>query len=177
MFKQAEEVEAGNGDVEKMKQRLKDVNAEYLSRSQSYDQHYENYTRCLQEIQLKKQALDAFDEAVVMFDEQCRLHEKFQREAQRHEMMDGRLMENYELLKSRMTALQQSRMELQANLQDQAAQCRIIDREMNALKPDLHQLCKTRDLLQMYVLPFHFIASNITLCLIWSSLFVDTGGY
>ena len=83
-------MEAGNGDVEKMKQRLEEVNAEYLSRSQSYDQHYENYTRCLQEIQLKKQALDAFDEAVIMFDEQCRLHEKFQREAQRHEM-DGRL--------------------------------------------------------------------------------------
>ena len=105
----------------------------------------------MQEIQLKKQALDAFYEAVIVFYEQCRLHEKFQREAQRHEMMDGRLMENYDLLKSRMAALQQSRKELHANLQDQAAQCRAIDREMNALKPELHQLCKTRDLLQMYV--------------------------
>ena len=98
-----------------MKQRL-EVNAEYLSRSQSYDQHYENYTRCLQEIQLKKQALDAFDEAVIVFDEQCRLHEKSQREAQRHEMMDGRLMENYDFLKSLMAALQHSRIELHANL-------------------------------------------------------------
>ena len=70
----------------------------------------------MQEIQLKKQALDAFDEAVIMFDEQCRLHEKFQREAQRHEMMDGRLMENYDFLKSLMAALQHSRIELHANL-------------------------------------------------------------
>ena len=144
---QAEEVEAGNGDVEKMKQRLDDVNREYLSRSRLYDQYYEDYSRCSQEIQLKKQAMDAFAEAVLMFEEQLKLHEKFQREAHRHEIHS--LMENYELLKSRLTALRKSREELQENLQQQANYSRTLDREMNALKPELHQLCKTRDLLQM----------------------------
>lgn len=144
---QAEEVEAGNGDVEKMRQRLADTNEEYLNRSRLYDQYHEDYSRCSQEIQLKKQALDAFDEAVAMFDEQLRLHEKFQREAHRHEIHS--LKENYELLKSRMACLQQSRNELQENLRVQAAFSRSLDREMNALKPELHQLCKTRDLLQM----------------------------
>jgi hypothetical protein len=57
----------------------------------------------LQEIQLKKQALDAFDEAVVMFEDQPRLQEKFQREAHRHEIHS--LKKNYELLKSRMDTL------------------------------------------------------------------------
>ena len=147
---QAEEVEAGNGDVEKMKQRLDDVHQEYLTRSRKYDGLYEEYSRCLQEIQLKKQALDAFDEAVSMFEEQLRLHEKFQREAHRHEIHS--LKENYELLKSRMITLQQSRTKLQEDLRSQAAFSRTLDREMNALKPELHQLCKTRDLLQMWLL-------------------------
>ena len=142
-------MEAGNGDVEKMRQRLEDVQQEYLTKSRQYDQFHEDYSRCTQEIQLKKQALDAFDEAVAMFDEQMRLHEKFQREAHRHEIHS--LKENYELLRSRMAALQQSRKELQENLRSQCAYHRNLDREMNALKPELHQLCKTRDLLKMWL--------------------------
>ncbi len=133
-----------------MKQRLDDVHQEYLARSRKYDGLYEECSRCLQEIQLKKQALDAFDEAVSMFEEQLRLHEKFQREAHRHEIHS--LKENYELLKSRMITLQQSRTKLQEDLRSQAAFSRTLDREMNALKPELHQLCKTRDLLQMWLL-------------------------
>lgn len=140
-------MEAGNGDVDKMKQRWDEINKEYLNRSRLYDQLHEDYSRCSQEIQLKKQALDAFDEAVAMFDEQLRLHEKFQHEAHRHEIPS--LRENYELLRSRTACLQQSRNELQDNLRVQAAISRNLDREMNALKPELHQLCKTRDLLQM----------------------------
>ncbi len=143
-------MEAGNGDVEKMRQRLEDVHHEYLARSRLYDQYHDDYSRCSQEIQLKKQALDAFDEAVVMFEDQLRLHEKFQREAHRHEIHS--LKENYELLKSRMNTLKLSRQELQENLRVQAVLSRNLDREMNALKPELHQLCKTRDLLQMWLL-------------------------
>lgn len=149
-FQHAEEVEAGNGDVEKMKQRLEDIHYEYLNRSRLYDQYHDDYSRCSQEIQLKKQALDAFDEAVAMFEDQLHMHEKFQREAHRHEIHS--LKENYELLKSRMNTLKQSRQELQENLRVQAVLSRNLDREMNALKPELHQLCKTRDLLQMWLL-------------------------
>jgi phosphoinositide-3-kinase regulatory subunit len=85
-----------------------------------------------------------------MFEDQLRLHEKFQREAHRHEIHS--LKENYELLKSRMNTLKLSRQELQENLRVQAVLSRNLDREMNALKPELHQLCKTRDLLQMWLL-------------------------
>lgn len=150
-------MEAGNGDVEKMKQRLDEVHRDYLARSRLYDQYYEDYSRCSQEIQLKKQALDAFGEAVAMFEEQLCLHEKFQREAHRHEIHS--LMENYELLKARMANLLHSRAELQKDLQEQAVYTRTLDREMNALKPELNQLCKTRDLLQMYVTvaPLHYL--------------------
>ncbi|XP_046457115.1 phosphatidylinositol 3-kinase regulatory subunit alpha-like isoform X4 [Daphnia pulex] len=149
-FQHAEEVEAGNGDVEKMRQRLEDVHHEYLARSRLYDQYHDDYSRCSHEIQFKKTALDAFDEAVAMFEEQLRLQEKFQREAHRHEIHS--LKENNELLKSRMNTIRQSRQVLQEELRVQAVLSRNLDREMNALKPELHQLCKTRDLLQMWLL-------------------------
>ena len=116
-------------------------------RSHVYDQCYERYSRCTQEIQLKKQAMDAFAEAIAMFDEQIKLHEKYQRDAHRHEI--NALMENYELLKSRLAALRKSREELEENLRQQAADNRMLDREMNVIKPELHQLLKTRNLLQM----------------------------
>nr|SVE76070.1 EOG090X0F8Y [Daphnia hispanica] len=146
-FLHAEESEAGNGDdLEKMRRRLESAHLEYLTRSRQYNQYHDDYCRCSEEIQFKKQASDAFDVAVLMFDEQLLLHDKFQREAHRHEVYS--LEENYQLLKSQMSNLVQSRHELQENLRVQAVLSRNLDREMNALKPELHQLCKTRDLLQ-----------------------------
>ncbi|XP_046458590.1 phosphatidylinositol 3-kinase regulatory subunit gamma-like isoform X2 [Daphnia pulex] len=145
-FQNAEEAESGN-DVEKMRKRLEDAHNEYLKRSQQYDQYHNDYSQCSQEIQFKKQASDAFNEAVVMFEEQLRLHEKFEREAHRHEVHS--LKENYQLLKFQMGNLKQTSQELQNQLRVQTVLSRNLDREMNALKPELHQLCKTRDLLQM----------------------------
>nr|CAG4639586.1 EOG090X0F8Y [Daphnia magna] len=142
-----EEVEASNSDdLGKMRKQLESAHLEYLNRSRQYNLYRDDYSRCSQEIQFKKQASDAFDVAVLMFEEQLLLHDKFQREAHRHEIYC--LKENYELLKSQMSKLKQSRQELQENLRGQAVLSRNLDREMNVLKPELNQLCKTRDLLQ-----------------------------
>jgi phosphoinositide-3-kinase regulatory subunit len=48
-----------------------------------------------------------------------------------------------------MSNLKQTRQELQNHLRVQTVLSRNLEREMNALKPELHELCKTRDLLQM----------------------------
>jgi phosphoinositide-3-kinase regulatory subunit len=143
---QMEDAESGN-DVDKMRKRLEDAHHEYLKRSRQYDQYHHDYSECLEDMQLKKQTSDAFNEAVIMFEEQLRLHEKFEREAHRHEIHS--LKENYQLLKFQMSNLKQTRQELQNHLRVQTVLSRNLDREMNALKPELHQLCKTRDLLQM----------------------------
>lgn len=39
-----------------------------------------------QELQLKHQALDAFQETVTVFEDQIKLHERFQKEGAPHEM-------------------------------------------------------------------------------------------
>lgn len=140
-------MDASSSDVEKLLQQLCNVNQEYLSRSRLYDQYHEDFTRGNAEIQLKRQAMEAFAEAVVMFEDQMRLHEKYQREAHRHEI--NSLMDNYELLKSRLAALRKSRKDLSEDLDKQVAYSRTLDREMNTLKPELQDLYKFRDRLQM----------------------------
>lgn len=44
------------------------------------------YNRTAYEVQLKRQALEAFIEAIKMFDDQMKLQEKYQKEAQPHEI-------------------------------------------------------------------------------------------
>nr|SVE73869.1 EOG090X0F8Y [Daphnia atkinsoni] len=147
-FLYADEADAGNGDdLEKMRKRLENAHLEYLTRSRLYNQYHDDYGWCSQEIQFKKQASDAFDVAVLMFEEQLLLYDKFQREAHRHEIYS--LKENYQVLTYQMNNLMQSREELQESLKVQVVVSRNLDREMNALKPELHELCKIRDLLQM----------------------------
>ena len=70
-------MQAVHGDVEKVKQRLDDVNRDYRARSRLLDEFSEDYTFCSREFQIKKQAMDAFDKAVLMLEEQLKLHEKF----------------------------------------------------------------------------------------------------
>jgi hypothetical protein len=57
-------------DFEVVKARLQEINRSYHEKSRSYDTYYEQYQRAAQEILLKRQALDAFNEAIIMFDEQ-----------------------------------------------------------------------------------------------------------
>lgn len=50
-----------------------------------YQDFFELYNRTAYEVQLKRQALEAFSEAIRMFEDQLKLQDKFQKEAQPHE--------------------------------------------------------------------------------------------
>jgi phosphoinositide-3-kinase regulatory subunit len=65
--------QGGANDFELVKARLKEINRSYHEKSCHYDTYYEDYQRAALEIQLKRQALDAFNEAILMFDEQVQL--------------------------------------------------------------------------------------------------------
>lgn len=51
-----------------------------------YQECSDIYSRTTYEVQLKRQALEAFSEAIKMFEDQMKLQEKFQKEAQPHEI-------------------------------------------------------------------------------------------
>lgn len=68
--------------VQKFIEILKNLNETLRQHKDCYDL----YNRTANEVQLKRQALEAFSEAIKMFEDQMKLQEKFQTEAQPHEI-------------------------------------------------------------------------------------------
>ncbi|KAJ9593700.1 hypothetical protein L9F63_014748, partial [Diploptera punctata] len=130
-------------DVSNVAQKLIEINKEYVSKTKMYDDYSEDFTHTSQEIQLKNQALEAFRGAVTMFEEQIRIQEKYQHEAQPHEIKS--LEDNSDVLKQRLACLEESRKQLEENLKQQRAYNRSLEREMYSLKPDIIQLFKQRE--------------------------------
>ncbi|XP_051713797.1 phosphatidylinositol 3-kinase regulatory subunit gamma isoform X1 [Oryctolagus cuniculus] len=104
-----------------------------------------------QEIQMKRTAIEAFNETIKIFEEQCHTQEqhskeyieRFRREGNEKEI--ERIMMNYDKLKSRLGEIHDSKMRLEQDLKKQALDNREIDKKMNSIKPDLIQLRKIRD--------------------------------
>ena len=70
--------------------------------------------RASQDVTMLKQAMEAFDAAVLMFEEQIKIHERFHREAKPSETDAVKL--NYSLLKARLDSIVSSRAKLQLDL-------------------------------------------------------------
>ncbi|XP_077203411.1 phosphatidylinositol 3-kinase regulatory subunit alpha isoform X2 [Paroedura picta] len=137
--------------IEAVGKKLHEYNIQFQEKNREYDRLYEDYTRTSQEIQMKRTAIEAFNETIKIFEEQCQTQEryskeyieKFKREGNEKEIQ--RIMHNYEKLKSRISEIVDSRRRLEEDLKKQAAEYREIDKRMNSIKPDLIQLRKTRD--------------------------------
>ncbi|XP_062845145.1 phosphatidylinositol 3-kinase regulatory subunit alpha isoform X2 [Trichomycterus rosablanca] len=138
-------------NVEAVGKKLHEYHLQYQEKNREYDRLYEEYTRTSQEIQMKRTAIEAFNETIKIFEEQCQTQEryskeyieKFRREGNEKEIQ--RIMGNYEKLKSRISEIVDSKRRLEEDLKKQAADYREIDKKMNSIKPDLIQLRKTRD--------------------------------
>uniref|UniRef100_UPI00315CB2F3 phosphatidylinositol 3-kinase regulatory subunit gamma isoform 7 n=1 Tax=Mus musculus TaxID=10090 RepID=UPI00315CB2F3 len=108
-------------------------------------------SRFQQEIQMKRTAIEAFNETIKIFEEQCHTQEqhskdyieRFRREGNEKEI--ERIMMNYDKLKSRLGEIHDSKLRLEQDLKKQALDNREIDKKMNSIKPDLIQLRKIRD--------------------------------
>ncbi|XP_072462559.1 phosphatidylinositol 3-kinase regulatory subunit alpha isoform X2 [Notamacropus eugenii] len=144
-------------NIEAVGKKLHEYNTQFQEKSREYDRLYEDYTRTSQEIQMKRTAIEAFNETIKIFEEQCQTQEryskeyieKFKREGNEKEIQ--RIMHNYEKLKSRISEIVDSRRRLEEDLKKQAAEYREIDKRMNSIKPDLIQLRKTRDQYLMWL--------------------------
>ncbi|CAL8277529.1 unnamed protein product [Merluccius merluccius] len=144
-------------NIEAVGKKLCEYHELYQEKNQEYDRLYEEYTRTSQEIQMKRTAIEAFNETIKIFEEQCQTQEryskeyieKFRREGNEKEIQ--RIMGNYEKLKSRISEIVDSKRRLEEDLKKQAADYREIDKRMNSIKPDLIQLRKTRDQYLMWL--------------------------
>ncbi|XP_047101882.1 phosphatidylinositol 3-kinase regulatory subunit alpha [Schistocerca piceifrons] len=136
-FQQEDEI-SSTTDVQKVAQKLREIYREYSVTTKTYEVLSDDFIRTNQEIQLKVQAQEAFAEAISMFEEQIKLQERFQKEAQPHEIKS--LLANSEILKQRLKSLIESKKQLDDNMKQQVAYSRSLDREMNSLKAEIIQL-------------------------------------
>ncbi|XP_033213327.1 phosphatidylinositol 3-kinase regulatory subunit alpha isoform X2 [Belonocnema kinseyi] len=141
-FQQEDEI-SSTTDTAKVVQKYIELEKTTTDTLRQYQNCSELYSRTAYEVQLKRQALEAFSEAIKMFEDQMKLQEKFQKEAQPHEI--STLTDNAELLKRRLKSLEDSREQLDDSLKQQIAYNRTLEREMHKLKPEIIILVKTRD--------------------------------
>ncbi|KAF6715645.1 Phosphatidylinositol 3-kinase regulatory subunit alpha [Oryzias melastigma] len=143
--------------IEDVGKKLHEYHLQYQEKNREYDRLYEEYTRTSQEIQMKRTAIEAFNETIKIFEEQCQTQERFSKEYIEKFRREGnekeiqRIMENYDKLKSRISDIVDSKRHLEVDLKKQAADYREIDKKMNSIKPDLIQLRKTRDQYLMWL--------------------------
>ncbi|TWW58419.1 phosphoinositide-3-kinase, regulatory subunit 3b (gamma) isoform X1 [Takifugu flavidus] len=148
-FQQDQLVKEDNIDA--VGKKLQEYHCQYQDRNKEYDRLYEEYTKTSQEIQMKRTAIEAFNETIKIFEEQCHTQERYSkdhierfcRECNDKEM--ERILVNYEKLKSRLSEIHDSKVRLEQDLKTQAMDIRETDKKMNSLKPDLIQLRKIRD--------------------------------
>ncbi|XP_063228380.1 phosphatidylinositol 3-kinase regulatory subunit gamma-like [Bacillus rossius redtenbacheri] len=141
-YQQEDEI-SSTTDKDKVVERLVEIHKEYMLKTETYDNYYEVFSRTSQEIGLKRQALDAFVEAVGMFKDQLAVQESFKSKAQPHEVKS--LLENKVVLGQRLESLKESLRQLEENLRKQVAYNRTLEREMHTLKPDIIQLFRQRE--------------------------------
>lgn len=143
--------------IEAVGKKLREYNVQFEEKNQEYDRLYEDYTRTSQEIQMKRTAIEAFNETIKIFEEQCQTQEKYSKEYIEKFRREGnekeiqRILHNHEKLKSRISEIVDSKRRLEEDLKKQTAEYREIDKRMNSIKPDLIQLRKTRDQYLMWL--------------------------
>uniref|UniRef100_A0A671KU34 Phosphatidylinositol 3-kinase regulatory subunit gamma n=1 Tax=Sinocyclocheilus anshuiensis TaxID=1608454 RepID=A0A671KU34_9TELE len=138
-------------NIDAVGRKLQEYHNQYQEKSKEYDRLYEEHTKTSQEIQMKRTAIEAFNETIQIFEEQCHTQERYSKEYIERFRREGndkeieRIMMNYEKLKSRLGEIHDSKTRLEQDLKTQALDNRETDKKMNSLKPDLIQLRKIRD--------------------------------
>lgn len=146
-----EEVDVGGvTTIEQVITKLKEINQKYQDKSRQYDMCYERYQNATVEMQNKRLALDSFNEAIRLFEDQVNLQKTFQDQAFPHEK--PRLEKNLSILMSRLARLHQQQEHLAHELKEVNQQNRKLDRDMNSLKPEIINLYKDRENHQAWLL-------------------------
>ncbi|XP_071372850.1 phosphatidylinositol 3-kinase regulatory subunit gamma-like isoform X3 [Centroberyx affinis] len=86
-FQQEQPVKEDSVDVAGRK--LKEYHSQYQEKSKEFDRLYEAFTKTSQEIQMKRTAIEAFNETMLIFEEQCREQERYGEEFERNNQSEG----------------------------------------------------------------------------------------
>ncbi len=139
----------GNVDVERVADKLKMINYEYLEGSKLYDQFYEKYQQQAVQIRQTRMAVEAYTSTLKLFQDQIELHKRQRANVLPHEK--PALKNNFDILQRKLKEHHEQRDRLRNELTYANTDSRSLDREMNALKPKIIQLYKQRQQLQTWL--------------------------
>lgn len=146
-----QEQQVREDSVDMAGKKLQEYHSQYREKSREFDHLYEAYTKTSQEIQMKRTAIEAFNETMMIFEEQCREQERYGEEFERGDRSEGTekdlesFLVNYEKLKCRLGEIYDSKLHLEQDLRSQEQDHRETDRKIHSLRPDLIQLRNIRD--------------------------------
>ncbi|CAD6201235.1 GSCOCG00000040001-RA-CDS [Cotesia congregata] len=153
-FQQDDEITSTTKDMPDVIKKLIDLNKKAEVQTKKYQEYASEYHKTAYEVQMKRQGLEAFCEAMKLLEEQSKLQDKYQEEAQPHEISP--LNDNGELLRNRLKSLEDSRDQLEESLRTLVTYNRSLEREMHKLKPDLIELTRSQDKYSLYVDLVHY---------------------
>lgn len=127
--------------------KYKDIHKKYVFKTRDYDVRFYKYTRLREEVNLKRQALDAFKETVQVCVDHLKLQEKMQTDAQPHEK--NMFMDNNRQLIAKVQNLKQAQAELNDILRDTLQAKLLLEREITKLKSEVLDLYNVKDRYKM----------------------------
>lgn len=142
-FQVDEELASVRNDVPHLLHKYFELNNEIENSERQFQDFNEMYKKVTHEVEIKRQANEAFHEVIKMLEGQLKLQEKYQKEAQPHEKFT--LTDNAGLLRDRLKAMDESKVQLEHNLDQQIMYHRKVELEMYRLKFDIKQYAKQRD--------------------------------
>ncbi|XP_054155204.1 phosphatidylinositol 3-kinase regulatory subunit alpha-like isoform X2 [Oppia nitens] len=145
-FSQTECDDIETNDISKLKFKLNEIVKEFQNKTESYDQYNDDYNRTAQQIQMQRQALESFKVCISLLEQHIEINTNLHEESLQHEKES--MKDHNCKLKYKLNALIKSRSDLDKELKNSTALHRLVDREMNSIKPVLQQLGKQRTILQ-----------------------------
>ncbi|KAK5930635.1 hypothetical protein CgunFtcFv8_026855 [Champsocephalus gunnari] len=138
-------------DIDAVGEQLRIFQGQYKEKSKEYDCLFETFNQTSQELQSKQTAIEAFNEIIRIFEEECETQERYSKEyIDMFLSVDSRtesdkIQSNSDELQSRVEEIHNSKKKLEEELRNKALAHMEVDKKMNCLKPDLVQLRKIRD--------------------------------
>uniref|UniRef100_A0A2M4BAG4 Putative phosphatidylinositol 3-kinase regulatory subunit n=1 Tax=Anopheles marajoara TaxID=58244 RepID=A0A2M4BAG4_9DIPT len=130
-------------DTNKLAKHLYDTVQRLKELANERETMVEAYNECRQNIDLRRQALEAFIHAEKMFQDQLLLQAQYEKEAQPHEK--ERITSNNHLIQSKLAELIDCKSSLEQAMEQDKEQLRVGEREVMRLKPDIISLTKKKD--------------------------------
>ncbi|XP_076036315.1 phosphatidylinositol 3-kinase regulatory subunit alpha isoform X2 [Oratosquilla oratoria] len=142
-FSYGDDMEVANLRVEDILAKLSELLSQHVDKMKQYSACYDEQTSLSREMQNDKQAMDSHVETMRWLEEHLKLHEKFRKEAQPHEIND--LIANREVLNLRFQQVKEAHSRLNDKYFSFRQNIRSLERQSNTYKLEIVSLSKQRD--------------------------------